>query len=928
MTMTELILNALDNFVKANRNRHQARAGSAEAANKAEAIAEKLRLHDMLKYAELKELAEMQNVAPGTSNAITQIYNMLHGFAEAAKAQQKRAIEKNQNALWPLTQITDDDPVVFSQDDLERLPAIKNWHRVDEWSKIRKDTLRPDEASQNAYSQVQTAVFEQIARAVDDNMAKLEAADQSVWNGSHQYDDLMQSMRDLQRMKNKDGQLNPVGLQADVNKKYAEVLQRAQAYLQYKAGDQRSINEKGRIRIKVVNELVNQLTALQQEGIQNNTFRVKRVNANSRVVERIVHQEREQAQAQEQQRAEEKRLKEEQEHKKSIEQEKERKFKDLIDEQNKKNRNAVKGNPQLAVNALSYLRERENAVNDKYYNEWQKLDTYQWTSGDKDFKRVEGFKLDKKEYDRICKMAELSLHLMHERKVDIAPTEERLNDTLACLYEIYIAPDYLMKDSPRTQLLQINGYTENAAENLLYHELGNTNAFKNYRAKVLSEGGSAEYQKLLKDPQTIKDLVKSGVAELLAQDKELNELKEKLPYLKDYKNVLYDEYRQLGGRLKAFIKRTKTLEALQGRTCTDSEILRDKFGLSDKQYEKIQALSGDRGYQANYYYTIDLSRGDGCLKDYNTKDVVSTLYDIYYHPAFGEPGNEEPLPDKLGSPERKEYLLNLDGLKELNKLDRYKLQALIRNKDAIAKEMKKLHDEVEKSGVLSEETMENERKALKTSVNYLLNYKNSIYPKYVEERRKLDAYLNKADALNRRKKELEKLGLNEAQDKKIKHLSGDVMKKFREHMSMDDKAIHNAASEELINKTLDILCLTYFNQSFNQPGNISKVPETAKKMRQAAEEMGKQFRETAQMKAWVQSPAFKEYWNLNLEKGRKSLLMLHGNMKYQMGFMELINEIGVANSLIPTANSAALLNNQNNVNPKRRNSVKVKSNVK
>lgn len=904
MTMTELILNALDNFAKANRNRHQARAGSKAAADMAAQLAERLRSYNKLDYAQLKILAEMPNVAPGTSDAISQIYDMLHTFVGEATTLRSSVLENHLLPLWPLS----DDMKALKSDELNILPAIKNWAYSGDWAR----SAEGNKISHPDYNETQWKIWEQMGTAVDEGITKLVEAN-NVWNGSRQYNDFLRAMRELQDMKSAEKPLNP--LENDqVRLKYEQVLRLGQAYLAYKAGDRRSINQKGLNRIKAVNEIVKKLSALQMEEQSNYDLTMKRAKHYRQLEEEQNRQWREQRAQLEKLNAEnDKLLKQQRAEKKRIE--------EIAQKRKDKNINAVAENPKLAVKAKEFLFDRKNVLKDEFIDAYQQLEAYQQLNKKKSIQPVEGFEITDKEERRIHKMYQLRMDLLSEENKQVPEDENTLRYTLGALYEIYIAPYYLT-DERREELVPTHKEGSDGGKNKLYHELEETTAFKDYTAKILGEGGSEEYNKLLNDPQyqeeKLKELVAAGVEELRVVD---NELKDKIEYLKEYKNVMKQEYKQYTTALETYINRSKQMDAWLGKPeRSDSEIAHDECGLSAKQYEKIHELGHDLyGGEARRYYKSLLGERDETLN----KEVASILYDIQYHPAFGTAGNEEPLPKELGSLERNGYLMAFDGVKEIDEMSSDDLSRLMHDSDKVKQKMAALHDEVEKSGVLSEETMEKERKAIKTSVNYLLDYKNSIYPKYVEERQKLDKYLNKAEALNRREEEMEKLGLSEKQDKKIKLLSGDVMKDFRKHMSMDGRGIYNANAEDgdVLNKTLNILCLTYFHQSFNEPGNTLDVPETSKKMKQAAEGMGKKFRETEQMKDWVQSPNFKKYWDLNLEKGRERLLTLHGDMKQQMDFMQTINKIGVANGLIPKANSSGSVNTQNNVKMEERKSV-------
>ena len=189
--------------------------------------------------------------------------------------------------------------------------------------------------------------------------------------------------------------------------------------------------------------------------------------------------------------------------------------------------------------------------------------------------------------------------------------------------------------------------------------------------------------------------------------------------------------------------------------------------------------------------------------------------------------------------------------------------------------------------IFSEAQQAAERTELASSVKYLLDYKNAIYPKYVEEYQKLNAHLNKAEAPNKKAEELEALGLNEEQAKKIGILGGEAMDDFRAHMSMSEEEIAEKAKngeKDLLDKTLGILCLTYFDQSMSDPGNTLEVPQTDKDMRAAAEEMSKLFGELDAVNDW------KQKWDLTTSDGYQKLRILHTNLPEQMRFMSAVNE--------------------------------------
>lgn len=883
MTMTELILNALKNFATANQNSHQRAAGSEAAARMATGIAERLEIYGELTYNEIRQLAKMPNVAPGTHDAIEQINTMLFAFVNIAKAMKVNA-ENAKDTDWPIK-----NTEVFSSKELNMLPAIKNWTASKEWIYL-DDNNKP---IHEAYRREQEIVHHHMTDAVDESITKL-VNENNVWNGSQQYNDFLRAMRELQAMKDAEGLLKPRE-NAEVGKKYAEVLRLGQAYLNYKAGDRRSINQNGLKRIKAVNEIVNKLGALQMEEESNYNLSMGSV---ARERAKAAEDNRKYQQKLEEMRLENARTDE----KLAAERAEKQRIKEANKARNEKNYNAVAENPELVVKAVECLFDRKKVLSDEYVDAYQQFNAYQSLKTKKGFKQVEHFVVSNDDLVRIHGMFNLRTRLLSEENKKIPPNEAKLGRTLGDLYEIYIASDYL-KNKNRKELV----HRSNDEENKLYHDLEKTRAFKEYGEKILAEGGSEEYSKLLNDPKyqekKIRELTAEGVKELRVVN---DDLKKKIEYLKNYRNVMKEDYNKYTEELTTYIKRSKEMDVWLGKPARkDSEIARDECGLSEMQYQKISELGSGYGASARWYYNSAVRAWNG-LMDYPAKGMVSTLYDIQYHPAFDGVGNEEPLPNQLGSLERNGYLMELDGVKEMEKKSLAELDTFIHKPDEVEKLMDALHTEVQQKGLLSEETMERERNELAASVKYLLDYKNALYPKYVEERRKLDAHLNKAEALNKRAEELKALGLSEEQDKKIKLLSGDVMKDFREHMGMSWDDIAQQAKKGYVDplkKTLGILGFMYFTKCMNEPGNILPVPETGKDMEKAASAMGKKLMELPEMKTWLQND--KQYWDLTTPEGCQNLVTLHTDQKQQMKFMDGMSAVAKKNGLFGDKEPAA-----------------------
>lgn len=906
MTMTEWILNILDNFAQANRNKYQAGTNSAYAAKQAEKIADKLRKQDMLDYHEISALADYSNVEPTTSEEIKWLRDRLHIFIGIATSLQ---LVFGHDETWPLQaqkrsngqeMMQLDSQMIYSSKELNVLPSIKNWAQLKDWSAVRNGKL-----VDTNYIQTQERIYRDMGKAVDDGITQLEEANQNVRLGSQQYKDFLRAMRELQQMKSKGNSLNLRENDA-IDKQYAKVLKLGQAYLKYKANDRRTINEKGQKRIRAVNEIVNKLTVLQIEEQQNYSLSMTRAEANRRIKEQERYnqrreEERKKTEEIKQKLEREKREKEEREKREKEElekklneesqerqQEEERREK-LIKDRAPKNTAAVKENPAIVKQALEYLRNRKNATREEYVDAWQQLEAYKQLEQKKPegFHPVEGFHIDDDEYKRIGEMANVSKYFMVIKNLDKPDEAYSWSEIMSYLYEIHVAPDYIKDKNRTSEFTTDDDFDEKDGR---YYELAQTKAFQDYKNSLYAED-SGEYHKLLNNPeyqeQRFKKLLEDSTKEL--QEK-YTHLKERIDYLKDYRNVLEADYASLTADLQKYMEYAKKQDKCLGKPAReDSEILRDDLDLSKLQYEKICKLGGEYGDDARLLYA---KQPDAASKNYTVKRALRVFCDLCQNPVFCEFGNEEPLPDKLGGVTHNSYLSELDGVKTLEEQlnTPQALYEFIHDTPRVADTMDELFGEVNQKGLLSEETMERERGELASSVKYLLDYKNMIHPEYATEYKKLLLHLNKAAVLNRKNEELEALDLSEKQLKKISILSGGIMTAVRTHMNMSPEEIAEKAQnskEDLLGKTLGILSFTYFTKSMSEAGNTMPVPRSIPQAEKIMEEMEELLADLPEVKA------LRHDMDLTTTDGCKKLYEFNTSPKVQLGLMRTLMKAAV-----------------------------------
>ena len=139
------------------------------------------------------------------------------------------------------------------------------------------------------------------------------------------------------------------------------------------------------------------------------------------------------------------------------------------------------------------------------------------------------------------------------------------------------------------------------------------------------------------------------------QEKERNQVKETIEYLKDYRNMLYPEYVTKGKALDSYLKKTSLYDAFH----KEEHDRLGEIGLTDRQSRKIILLANTYGDKAREIMVHAPEQEDGLMQ------IMCLFTDVFCNPMFAEPGNEKSLPDSMkNAGAQMGYRMLYEGLKE------------------------------------------------------------------------------------------------------------------------------------------------------------------------------------------------------------------------------------------------------------------------
>lgn len=235
--LTELIGQALTNYIKTNQNRKQRTEHWQSLVQEALKIQEGLRTNEF-NFKALIDLSNKPGAASDSDECLKDLIAKLMVYYNYKKVDIIKDAESDdkRNELKKLSSAT----VVgaLKTNELEELPNL---------------AIAVNNARLQNLSALKSSKDIAFAGLLENKITALEDANH-VYHGSQQYNDFLAAVVRLRNYVNTHG--------CDANwKKYRDnALKAGQLYLNYKADDDRTINNNGRTRIKLVNKIINEIS--------------------------------------------------------------------------------------------------------------------------------------------------------------------------------------------------------------------------------------------------------------------------------------------------------------------------------------------------------------------------------------------------------------------------------------------------------------------------------------------------------------------------------------------------------------------------------------------------------------------------------------------------------------------------------------------
>ena len=778
MSMKQLIKNALENYKNTNSNRRQQDNGiaGAQLVGAADAMLAKLENEDTFSIDDLKKLIKMPGAASDSAAVLTKLSDTLNMYCEYLETRRRYEQEH------PARRIPFHSATEFKGEEIELLPYVFNWNYELPENDAVSDADLETQRAENFRNKRQKELEDSKKSFVRENIELLTAAN-NVWFGSRAYNNFLREMRRLDQMLT-------AGNAADAQAQYNEVLRLGQAYLAYKASDRRSINPKGRQRIKLVNDIVCQLTVFQAEIDGNEKMLPYRAEFEQQrlAAENERRQQEEAAQAQ------------------------------LRRQQEEKNNELY----QKAADDLAFLRNTKNMFDSSYYEKYTNVCKYCEDSAKEQGKYLKKLELSENERKRISVLAERSDSLATLRKRYASDnalpfSSDVLYRTVEDLYQVHFRPDYL-SNPERDAYGRYDGATF-SVNGSTHRMLAQRKAFEKFLTEMQND--SKKYEDFVLHPENQEQVFKSLMSDCILQLKaklaaDSNETKETVKYLLDYKNFLDMDYWKKVTFLQEHVTAMRILPEYEGKLPRTMADVLAELGMTEKQYEKVTVLANEYTYARNAYGPNNKDTGKAKQERVVFQKTMRILGDIYCNPAFGEPGNELPLPKKLKSYDSNPgYDVIYENLEDVGKLYDCRHDAA-----ALAEGMKKLKPEIEAQ--LTKEAIDAEHDAVKESVEYLKDYRHMIYPEYAARAKKVESYLAKVELYNEihnvEADPLAEFGLTEGQYSKIKKLA------FKDNTYVKYYMENGYASADGLINGLRMLTDIYCNPAMAIPGNEDPMP--------------------------------------------------------------------------------------------------------
>ena len=226
MPLTDLIKNALTNYITTNTNKHQRKKDWESLVATASYIKMELDNEHKFNFSVLERLAADPEAASDSDKCLNDLVEMLKPYYDALK---QAKIDDEES---------DEEDCVLSVEEIEQIPMIAIADDVKNNNESLMDSLKVNQ--------------ENFEKELENEITALDKANH-VYHGSEQYNKFFLAVVQLHDYIADKGYGNEWEDYRDA------VLAAGQEYLAYKAGNNRTINANGKRRIKLVNKIVNEI---------------------------------------------------------------------------------------------------------------------------------------------------------------------------------------------------------------------------------------------------------------------------------------------------------------------------------------------------------------------------------------------------------------------------------------------------------------------------------------------------------------------------------------------------------------------------------------------------------------------------------------------------------------------------------------------